>query len=331
MKQVVYTASPESQEIHVWSLSNSGELSLLQVVEVEGPVQPMTIHPKLPVLYSAVKPDFRVLAWKIAEDGRLTFSGQAPLPGNATHLSTDHKGNNLFAGYYHDGLVSSSPLDDQGLPKGVTQTDSGLDGCHSANIDNQDNLLYVPALKQDRICVYRVSEDGHLDNSQTTEITTAKGAGPRHMTFHPQGKYAYAVNELDSTVLVLRLTPEGGEIVQCIDMMKDEFDGTRWAADIHITPNGKFLYACDRTDSSITVFQVSATGDKLKLVAHQATELQPRGFNIDTNGEFLVSSGQKSHHISVYRIDAQSGFLTPLERYAVGQGPMWVLIHALDN
>ncbi|WP_157799724.1 beta-propeller fold lactonase family protein, partial [Bacillus subtilis] len=87
---------------------------------------------------------------------------------------------------------------------------------------------------------------------------TVEGAGPRHMQFHPGGQYAYCVNELDSTVEVWALnTGEGeAESVQTLDMMPPDFSGTRWAADIHLTPDGRFLYACDRTSSTLAVFSV---------------------------------------------------------------------------
>jgi 6-phosphogluconolactonase len=112
--------------------------------------------------------------------------------------------------------------------------------------------------------------------------------------------------------------------------MPADFTGTCWAADIHITPDGRHLYTTDRTASLISIFDVSAQDGTLTLIGHQPTETQPRGFNIDHNGQFLIAAGQKSHHIEVYGIEPDNGNLTPLARYAVGQGPMWVSVLALD-
>ena len=111
--------------------------------------------------------------------------------------------------------------------------------------------------------------------------------------------------------------------------MPPDFTGTRWAADIHLTPDGRFLYACDRTSSTLTVFSVSEDGAVLTVEGFQPTETQPRGFNIDQAGQFLVAAGQKSHHIEVYNITQPQGLLKPVGRYAVGQGPMWVVVHQL--
>ena len=102
-------------------------------------------------------------------------------------------------------------------------------------------------------------------------------------------------------------------------MQPADFTGTRWAADIHLTPDGRHLYACDRTSSTLTIFSVSEDGGLLTLEGHQPTETQPRGFNIDKSGRYLVAAGQKSHHIEVYRIGEGQGLLTPLARYAVGR------------
>lgn len=331
MKQVVYTASPESQQIHVWQLSEQGELTLLQVVDVAGQVQPMVVNPTQGFLYVGARPDFRVIAFRIAEDGTLTEAGQASLPGSPSHISTDRNGRFLFSASYNDASFSISPIGTDGLPQEPSQVIGGLEGCHSANADISNQTVFVPALKQDRICLYSLSADGKLEPRQQAQVTTVEGAGPRHMAFHPNQQYAYCVNELDSTVDVWQLNNANGEVerVQSLDMMPQGFSDTRWAADIHLTPDGRYLYACDRTASVITAFRVSEEGGLLEVVGYQPTEQQPRGFNIDHSGQYLVAAGQKSHHIEVYKIAAETGLLNPLARYAVGQGPMWVVIHQL--
>ncbi|KOC92896.1 6-phosphogluconolactonase [Winslowiella iniecta] len=331
MKQVVYTASPESQQIHVWQLSEQGELTLLQVVDVAGQVQPMVVNPTQGFLYVGARPDFRVIAFRIGADGTLTEAGQASLPGSPSHISTDRSGRFLFSASYNDASFSISPIGADGLPQEPSQVIGGLEGCHSANVDISNQTVFVPALKQDRICLFSLSEDGQLEPRPQAQVTTVAGAGPRHMAFHPNQQYAYCVNELDSTVDVWQLKNAQGDIerVQSLDMMPQGFSDTRWAADIHLTPDGRFLYACDRTASVVTAFSVSEDGGLLEVVGYQPTEQQPRGFNIDHSGQYLVAAGQKSHHIEVYNIAAETGLLNPLARYAVGQGPMWVVIHQL--
>ena len=300
MKQTVYTASPESQQIHVWDLDLAGKLTLVQVVDAPGQVQPMVVSPNKEYLYVGVRPEFRVLAYRIAPDnGALTFAGEAPLPGSPTHISTDHQGRFVFSASYNAGCV-----------------------------DNR--TLWVPALKQDRICLFTLSDDGFLAEQEPAEVTTVEGAGPRHMVFHPNQQYGYCVNELNSSVDVWELKDPHGKIecVQTLDMMPPDFAGVRWAADIHLTPDGRHLYACDRTASIITIFSVSEDGSVLSIEGYQNTETQPRGFNLDHSGKYLIAAGQKSHHIAVYEIEGEQGLLEEKGRYAVGQGPMWVVVNA---
>ncbi len=330
MKQTVYTASPESQQIHVWRLNPEGTLTLVQVVDVPGQVQPMVISPDKRYLYVGVRPEFRVIAYRIApDDGALTFTAEAALPGSPTHISTDRSGRFLFSGSYNAGCVSVTKLDD-GIPTETLDVVEGLEGCHSANISPDNRTLWVPALKQDRICLFTLSEDGNLQPQEPAEVTTVAGAGPRHIAFHPNQRFAYCVNELNSSVDVWQLNDAHGNIerVQTLDMMPADFTDTRWAADIHITPDGRHLYACDRTASLITVFSVSEDGSVLAIEGYQPTETQPRGFNVDHSGKFLIAAGQKSHHIALYEIAGAQGLLTEKSRYAVGQGPMWVVVNA---
>lgn len=216
MKQTVYTASPESQQIHVWSLNHDGSLTLTQVVDVPGQVQPMVVSPDKRYLYVGVRPEFRVLAYRIApDDGALTFAAESALPGSPTHISTDHQGRFVFVGSYNAGSVSVTRLED-GLPVELVDVVEGLDGCHSANISPDNRTLWVPALKQDRICLFDVSDDGHLVAQEPAEVTTVEGAGPRHMAFHPNKQYAYCVNELNSSVDVWELKDPYGKI-ECAD------------------------------------------------------------------------------------------------------------------
>ncbi len=170
-----------------------------------GQVQPMVVSRDKRYLYVGVRPEFRVLAYRIAlDDGALTFAAESALPGSPTHISTHHQGQFVFVGSYNAGNVSVTRLED-GLPVGVVDVVEGLDGCHSANISPDNRTLWVPALKQDRICLFTVSDDGHLVAQDPAEVTTVEGAGPRHMVFHPNEQYAYCVNELNSSVDVWEL------------------------------------------------------------------------------------------------------------------------------
>ncbi|MCR3755422.1 MAG: 6-phosphogluconolactonase [Sodalis sp. Psp] len=330
MKQIVYVANPESQQIHVWKMNNQGMLTLLQVVDTPGQGQPMAIHPVKMHLYVGVRPTYGVVSYRIDERGMLTEAGRMPLPSSPTYLTTNLHGKNLYCVSYSGNCLNVSPIDKNGIAGTPTQTLEGLSNCHSVNVDTINQVLWVPCLKEDRIRLYHIGRLGHLTSYSPTAIESVTGAGPRHMVFHPGGGYAYVINEFHGTVNVIAIDPAGSgpRIVQTLDIMPADFSSTRWAADIHLTPDGCWLYCCDRTASILSQFAVLKDGGALNLIGHYETETQPRGFNIDMQGRFLVAAGQKSNYIAVYSIAPQTGKLTPLERYAVGQGPAWVSILA---
>lgn len=118
-----------------------------------------------------VRPEFRVLAYRIAsDDGVLTFAAESSLPGSPTHISTDHHGRFVFVGSYNAGNVSATRLDD-GLPVGLVDVVEGMDGCHSANISPDNRTLWVPALNHDRINLFTLSDDGNLVAQEPAEVT----------------------------------------------------------------------------------------------------------------------------------------------------------------
>ncbi|CDG97270.1 putative isomerase [Xenorhabdus bovienii str. puntauvense] len=328
MKQVVYTASPNSSQIHVWSLNIAGELSLLQTVNVPGEVQPMVVNPDGKHLYVGIRPQFSIVTYAIGSDGRLEQQAIAPLPGSPTHISTDRAGRFLYSASYGFNKLSVHPIDENGIAKAPVQIVEGLQAPHFANIDRENRQLLVPCLKEDHIRIFNLDEQGYLTENRADEISTVAGAGPRHMAFHPEKSAIYCINELDATVDVLRKWDKY-RIVQSVDSLTADFSSVCWSADIHMTPDGRHLYTCERSESLISHFRVSEDGYYLTLVGNYPTESQPRGFAIDHSGSFLIASGQKSDHISVSRIDKYSGKLTQLARYPVGKGPMWVTVLAL--
>ena len=243
MKQVVYVASPESQQIHVFHLADNGGLSLLQTVDVPGQVQPMVLHPDGHRLYVGVRPEFGVLTYRIDHEGQLEEAAMAPLPGSPTHLGIDLQGRFVFSASYSFNNVSIHPLDEKGLAQAPVQVLENIQAPHSANIDPTNQLLMIPALKEDRIRQFDVNTKGEATPHDAPELKTVAGAGPRHMAFHPNHHFAYCVNELNSRVDVYQKDVASGEYhqIQTLGILPSDFPGTCCAADLHLTPEGKFL------------------------------------------------------------------------------------------
>ncbi|AFH94998.1 TPA: 6-phosphogluconolactonase [Providencia stuartii] len=327
MNQVVYIASPESHQIHVWSMNEAGELTLLQTVTTPGQVQPMVLSHDKKHLYIGVRPNFRVITYQIEDKGTLRLKAETAIPSTPVHLSLDNTGKYLFVPSYHQHNLAVLPINQEGVPQTAIQVIEGLRNPHSSHVDADNQQLWVPCLGEDHIRLFDLHDDGHLTEASADQISSAKGAGPRHLAFHPQHKVIYCVNELDSTINVYHKFTRYRQ-VQHINVYPEGRESQRWAADIHITPDGRHLYASERSDSYISHFRVSDDGRELTLEGIYPTEAQPRGFNLDATGRFLISSGQKSDSISVSEIDPITGKLTQIGRYPVGKGPMWVTVLA---
>ena len=153
-------------------------------------------------------------------------------------------------------------------------------------------------------------------------------AGPRHLVFHPNGKFVYVIGETDRLVYVFDYDPGKGQLKkkQAVSALPPDFQGKPWTADLHITPDGKFLYGSERTSSTLTGFKIEPANGTLSSIGSVPTEKQPRGFNIDSSGRYLLAVGQLSHRMSSYKIDVDSGQLTKLKEYPMGKNPNWVEI-----
>jgi 6-phosphogluconolactonase len=187
---------------------------------------------------------------------------------------------------------------------------------HSVNLDRDNRLAYVPDLGLDKVMIYELdlARGKLISYHEQPWARTRSGAGPRHLAFHPNEQTVYVVNELDSTVAVFALDSARGTLkeVQSISTLPADFDEKSWAADIHVHPNGRFVYASNRGHDSIAVFSVAEETGMLSLVAYTSTQgAVPRNFGIDPTGTFLLAANQNSDDVYVFRIDQKSGRLTP--------------------
>jgi 6-phosphogluconolactonase len=169
---------------------------------------------------------------------------------------------------------------------------------------------------------------GRLAPNAPAEARTSKGAGPRHLVFHPDGKLVFLICELDASLISFAFDPAAGTLapLATASALLPGFTGKPWAADIHVAPGGRFLYASERTSSTLSGFTIDVARGTLKPIGQWPTETQPRGFAIEPGGRFLLSVGQVSNSLTAYAIDAATGALTPLKRYPMGANPNWVEI-----
>lgn len=328
----VYVSNADSKDISVLQLdAAANDLLLVQTVPAGGQVMPMAVSPDRKVLHAAIRSQpYHVASFRIdPASGRLTPIGTAPLPDSMAHIATDRSGRWLFAASYGGHKMSVSPIAADGMVQAATQVLPTGQNAHAVAVDAANRHVLVSNLGSDAVMQLRFDPaSGQLSPAAMPAYSGRAKAGPRHLVFHPNGRTVYLLNELDASVDTLAYDAVQGSLtaIQNLSSLPQGFAGKPWAADIHLTPDGRFLYTSERTTSTLATYAVDAATGRLTLVGHTPTEKQPRGFNIDPSGRFLVAVGQLSHAVTLYSIDPASGALKPLRNYSLGKNPNWVEI-----
>lgn len=261
------------------------------------------------------------------ENGELTFLNQEPTNGAAPcHVTVDATGRYVLCANYSGGSVSMHPIKTDGslgeisdfvqhVGKSVNPQRQQEPHAHSFTIDKNNRYAYACDLGKDQVLIYELDLDrGKLVPNEPAYGESHKGAGPRHFAFHPNGKIAYVINELDSTITVFRYTDITGglDTIQAISTLPKGFEGRSHCADIHVHPTGKFVYGSNRGHDSIAIFTVDQTTGKLTANGHQSTSGSvPRNFAIDPSGSFLLAANQNTDNVVVFRINLATGQLSP--------------------
>lgn len=331
--------------------AHSGRLGAPEVAgEVKSPSF-LAIHPSSKFLYAVGelstfqgKPSGAVSALAIdAKTGALRLLNQQPSGGSGPcYVSLDAKGRVALIANYGSGSVASLPIGDDGRlgePASAIQHEgSGPNEkrqtgphAHAFHLDGAGRFALAPDLGIDQVRVYRLDlATAKLTSNDPPAIKAPPGFGPRHLAFHPSGKFVYVAGELQSAVAVYAYDVERGAAkeVQTITMLPEKLDIDRainTAADIRVHPSGKFLYASNRGHDSIAIFAIDASTGRLTARGHASTQGKtPRNFNIDPSGQWLIAANQNSDTLVVFRIDPDTGALTPTGSTATIPSPVCV-------
>ena len=356
-KTFVYVSNAQDGNIDAYTMDTSnGALTSIGKTEAAKLVMPMAVSPNKKHLYAVIRSQpVRVLTFAIdPATGALTQKASAPLPDSMPYVSTDHTGRYLFTASYGGDKIAVSPIGENGLVEGeAIQVIPTGRNAHSILPDRSNKFVYAATLGANQVLQFTFdSSSGKLTANEPPAISPEAGHGPRHLSFSPDNKFLYVLNELSGHVTQYAIDPGKGTLtlVDTISSVpaeaglawglpqapvgatpapaaapKDDKPKV-WAADIQLTPNGKFLYATERTTNKIALFTVAPDTGKLAYVTNFPTEAQPRGIRIDPAGQYLIASGEKSDLLSVYKIDQSSGKLGEPTRYPVGNGANWVEI-----
>jgi 6-phosphogluconolactonase len=256
--------------------------------------------------------------------GRLTLlNKENSVPAPTCHITLDHTKQCVMVSSYRGGMVGLSPVLGNGCI-GTTEDIHRHKGssilpvqdrphAHSVFVDRGNRYAAVCDLGLDRIFLYKLDVSGRRLIPHG-EVSVAPGSGPRHFAFHPSLGYGYAINELGATITAFTYDEVKGDLreIQTVSTLPESYQGEKSCADIHISPDGKFLYGSNRGHDSIVVFAIDPSTGKLELVEHTSTRGgHPRNFAISPDGRFLLVANRDSDNIVTFARDASTGKLIP--------------------
>lgn len=256
-----------------------------------------------------------VNSYRIGERGELKFLGkQTSHGGDPCYIDVSPDGKWAALANYGGGSIAIYPVGENGalLPATAVIRHQGSGPnpgrqkephAHSIRFSTDGSILYAADLGTDQLLIYSLDKsNGTLSPANQPFVAMPPGSGPRHFEFSRDEKFAYVANELTSTVTVIETTGTQFQVVQTISALPADFNGTSYCADIHLSPDEKYVYVSNRGHQSIAVFERLGDG-KLKLIKHVGVEGDwPRNFTIHSSGKYMLVANQRSHNVTVFEL-----------------------------
>ncbi|MCB0729555.1 MAG: lactonase family protein [Ignavibacteriae bacterium] len=328
----IYVSLRNSNAIVVYKFDDqTSKLNLVDSLTVNGGPAPMGMDPTENYLYVGQREINTLSSFKIDDQtGKLSFINSIPAADNMAYVATDRTGKFLLTAYYASGKAAVYPINSEGQlqSKAVLIFDNYVNA-HSILTDPNNKFAFIADKGGDKIYQYKFDENtGMLTPNAQPEIGTQKGTEPRHFVFHGSKDIVYFVNETNNTVTAYDIDKETGTLssFQNISTIPEDFTEFTKAADIHISPDNRFLYASNRGHESIAAYKVDELKGELTTIGYFPTEVNPRSFAIEPSGNFLFCAGESSNNLVSYKINQETGELQKIESFFVGEVPSWVLV-----
>lgn len=319
-----YTGNTLSKGIYVYDFDTvTGEAKFVNYTATQNPSY-QAMAPGGRYIYSVNENnEGAISAFRYHRDkGSLELINLQPNNGSAPcYLSVDKTGKWLFAGNYSSGNLSVHALSSEGSVGAVQQTvqhsGSGPDKnrqqsphVHCTYISPDNRFLYVPDLGIDKVMIYPFNaKAGKLDTLHRSFVTVPPGSGPRHIIFSKDGKKGYLIEELSGAISVIARKGRKHQVIQRINNLPQQYNGA--SADIHLSPDERFLYSSHRGNSTLQIHRVDIQTGKLSFAGEQTTLGNfPRNFSIHPSGQYLLAANQKSGDVVVFKRDILTGLLT---------------------
>lgn len=349
-EQLLYLASATDKRIDVYALAaESGKLTKQSSVDLPGNAGPMSQSPDGSLIYAAMtrrdasnKQVAEVATLKRAEDGSLKIIGTGTISSRAPYIRADRSGTVMLAAHYGPGEVTAYRIKDGICTSEMTYQQKTAATAHCIEVDPSGKFVYVPHTSPNKVFQFELNaKSGKLIPLDPPSVsgpdTEHKYHAPRHYAHHPTLNMAYTSNESGGGISAWEFDPKSGhlKLVQTLSALPPDFEGNSAAADIHVTPNGRFAYVSNRdvtryddpkqAKDTLAGFSLDAKTGRMTLVGYYPTISFPRSFTLDVVGKYAYAAGQRSNNLAAYRINQDTGALDRIATYDCGAGPIWVM------
>ena len=345
MPNALYVGLQDEDKIVAFTIdADTGQLMRQAEVPASDGPSVLAISPDRRTLYVGHRTKPAISSFRIDQGtGALTQMGRVSQEHAPTFLAPDRTGQFLLCAYYQGGGAAVHPVGADGAA-GATSLgwQATATGAHAIATDRSNKFVFVPHIARlndnvleppknnpgpNMIMQFKFdAQTGSLSANSPSRVEPTERLGPRHYCFHPTQDVVYFSNEQGCSVSGYRLDPAAGTLsgAQTITTLPEGYTARNTCSQIHLTPSGRFLYVGNRGHNSIAGFTVDGSG-RLTAAGHAATEPVPSAFCLDPAGHFVFAAGSASGRLASYRINGETGALTPLTTYAVGQRPQAVL------
>ena len=328
--QLVFITLAGDHLIKVLELDADGGLHDRLEVPMGGGPGPLAFSPDKSVLHVGIRSTDEMASFRVSDSGELTEISRIDLESDPCFISTDNSGDYLLSAYYEAGHVAIHGIGSNGgVESPAIEWRATAHRAHCALTDGTNSRVFVPHV-DDSNAIFQFNFDennGTLTPNNPATLAPPDGYGPRHYRYHPSGRYVYFDNEQGSSVTGYHLDANDGTLIpfQTVSTLPNGFTGDNSCAQIHMSDDGRFLYASNRGHHSIAIFEIDGETGELTSHGQQTAPSTPRAFGIDNTQRFMLVGGLDDGELATYARDSESGLLTSIGTRAIGDQPMYFL------
>jgi 6-phosphogluconolactonase len=330
----LYVSLAGDERIACYRIDERGCLDPLGETRPGGAPGSLAADPAAGRLFAAIRTREELASFRIdAVTGALTEIGRVH-SGNAAFVGLDGTRRWLLSAYYQAGRMrvhrigADGALDAQPVASVDTEKNA-----HLAVTSPDNRYLFVPHTGPNAIYQFRFdARTGSPAPNDPPRVAGPPGAGPRHLRFHPIGRWAYTADEDGSSVTLWDYDAASGRLSHLqTKSTLPAWEGENTCAEVRVHPSGRWVYVSNRGHHSLAIFRVDPDSGLLSAAGHAATEKTPRSFDLTPDGRFLYAGGEGGTRLAAYEIDAGTGGLRRIDTYEVGRSPAWIEVVSLEG